>query len=239
VQVAENDLAQAVSEIAWYHQIDLGGGLITPGTDDSQDRLQKIALPEDLRGWSVLDVGAWDGFFSFEAERRGANRVLATDSYSWDGGGWGTQAGFQLARRALNSRVEDQKIDVLDLSPERVGVFDLTLFLGVLYHMRHPLLALERMASVTSKMLILDTHVDLLDHARPLMAFYPNRELNDDPTNWWGPNPAAVEAMLQTVGFREVKLVRLLLDQPQRGARTEENLPPTLTQDRAIFHAWR
>jgi tRNA (mo5U34)-methyltransferase len=239
VQVAENDLAQAVNEIAWYHRIDLGNGLVTPGTDDSQDRLQKIALPEDLRGWSVLDVGAWDGFFSFEAERRGASRVLATDSYSWDGGGWGTQAGFQLARRALNSRVEDQKIDVLDLSPERVGVFDLTLFLGVLYHMRHPLLALERVASVTGKMLILDTHVDLLDHARPLMAFYPNRELNDDPTNWWGPNPAAVEAMLQTVGFREVKLVRLLLDQPQRGARTEKNLPPTLTQDRAIFHAWR
>jgi len=194
----------------------------------------------------VLDIGGWDGYFAFEAERRGASRVLATDSYSWDGGGWGTQAGFQLARRVLDSRVGDLKIDVLDLSPERVGVFDLTLFLGVLYHMRHPLLALERVASVTGKMLILDTHVDLLHHARPMMAFYPERELNDDPTNWWGPNPAAVEAMLQTVGFREVKLVRLLLAQPQRAAGASQDTPatqtsssPAPTQDRAIFHAWR
>lgn len=239
MELANDGLTQAVNQIAWYHRIDLGNGLLTPGTDDSQDRLQKIALPKDLRGSSVLDIGAWDGFFSFEAERRGASRVLATDSYSWDGGGWGTQAGFQLARRALNSRVEDLKIDVLDLNPERVGIFDLTLFLGVLYHMRHPLLALERVASVTGKMLILDTHVDLLDHARPLMAFYPDRELNNDPTNWWGPNPAAVEAMLRTVGFREVKLVRLLLDQPQCGARTDKPSLPVLTQDRAIFHAWR
>ncbi|MGH9767760.1 MAG: DUF1698 domain-containing protein [Blastocatellia bacterium] len=205
-----------------------------------------MSMPEDPREWTVLDIGAWDGFFSFEVERRGASRVLATDSYSWDGGGWGAKAGFDLARRALDSRVEDLKIDVLDLTPERVGVFDLTLFLGVLYHLRHPLLALERVASVTGKMLILDTHVDLINHTRPMMAFYPGREVNNDPTNWWGPNPAAVEAMLKTAGFRDVKLVRLLLGQPRRAARavkrmlTEQKpLLATMAQDRAVFHAWR
>src|SRR5207249_7566729 len=129
---------------------------------------------------------------------------LATDSFSWGQGGFATKAGFILARKVLNSKVEDMDIDVLDLSPERVGLFDVVLFLGVLYHMRHPLLALERVFSVTGKQLILETHVERLGATRPVMVFYPGSELNQDPTNWWGPNPAAVEAMLKTVGFRKV-----------------------------------
>ena len=98
-----------------------------------------LDLPASLEGLTVLDIGAWDGFFSFECERRGASRVVAADYYSWHGPGWGTKAGFQLAREALGSRVEDVDIDVMDLSPERVGTFDVVLFLGVLYHLRHPL----------------------------------------------------------------------------------------------------
>ncbi len=135
----------------------------------------------------MLDIGAWDGFFSFEAERRGAARVVAADYYSWHGGGWGSKAGFELARTALGSKVEDVDIDVMDLSPERVGVFDVVFFLGVLYHLRHPLLALERIASVTRKMLMLETVVDMVGIDRPAAAFYAGRELNNDPTNWWAP----------------------------------------------------
>ena len=168
----------------------------------------KIQIPDDLTGMTVLDVGAWDGFFSFEAERRGAERVLAVDSFSWDGGGWGSRDGFDLAREALGSRVEYETVEVLDLSPETVGVFDLVLFLGVLYHMRHPLLALERIASVTRKQLILETHVDLIGLRRPAAAFYPGEELNTDASNWWGPNPAAIEGMLRTVGFTSVDVIQ-------------------------------
>jgi len=104
-------------------------------------------MPENLAGKTVLDVGAWDGFFSFESERRRAERVLATDSFCWSGEG-GTKAGFELARKVLNSKVEDVEMDVLDLSPENIGTFDIVLFLGVLYHMRRPLLALERPGEV-------------------------------------------------------------------------------------------
>ena len=149
-------------------------------------RLARIDLPASLAGRTVLDIGAWDGFFSFEAERRGAARVVATDHYSWHGGGWGSKAGFELARTTLGSRVEDVDIDVMDLSPERVGAFDVVLFLGVLYHLPHPLLALERVASVSRDLLILETVVDMVGVRRPAMAFYPGRELNGDPTNWWG-----------------------------------------------------
>jgi tRNA (mo5U34)-methyltransferase len=244
--VDAEQLNAEVARIRWFHSIPLPHGIVTPGVDRSSQRLATFKLPEDLRGKTVLDIGAWDGFFSFEAERRGASRVLATDSFSWSGEGWGSKAGFELARTALGSTVEDKEIDVLELSADAVGVFDLVLFLGVLYHMRHPLLALERVASVTREQLILDTHADLLWRRRPAMAFYPGDELGHDPTNWWGPNPAAVEAMLRAVGFTSVEVVARLPAFPRRiiraarqQARGRASFVGTLSQARVVFHAWR
>ena len=189
-----------IADVNWYHRIDLGDGIVTPGVDDTPNRMAPLELPSDLSGKSVLDIGAWDGVFTFEAERRGASRVLATDSYCWSGEGWGTKEGFLTASRILGSRADDLEIDVMDLSPDRVGTFDLVLFVGVLYHLRHPLLALERVASVTGDQLIFDSHTAKVEDPDPVMLFYPGTELNDDPTNWWGANPPAVEAMLRDVG---------------------------------------
>jgi len=220
------DLVAAVAKIKWFHTIDLGQGVVTPGLDDSPAKLKTLGFPQDLRGKSVLDIGAWDGFFSFEAERRGASRVLATDSFCWSGSGWGTQDGFNLARRALDSKVQDLEIEVLDISPERVGKFDVVLFLGVLYHMRHPLLALEKIASVTQGQIILETHADLLTCEWPAMRFYPGTELNGDGSNWWGPNASAVETMLKEVGFQRVEQIYL---------RPFENIQ----QGRLVMHAWK
>ena len=216
-------LQEQVARLPWYHRIELPGGVVTPGVDDPRDRLPLLGLPDDLSGMSVLDIGAWDGVFSFEAERRGASRVLATDSYCWNGEGWGTKEGFDTARRILGSRVEDFEIDVMDLSPERVGTFDVVLFVGVLYHLRHPLLALERVASVSADLLVFDSHTAMAEERRPVMLFYPGTELNDDPTNWWGPNPAVVEAMLRDVGFRQI----------------DRKHPELIPQGRLILHARR
>ena len=216
-----------IANIVWYHQIDMGHGIITPGLDNTLERISAIKLPDDLSGQDVLDVGAWDGAFSFAAERRGANRVLAVDSHCWSGTGWGTKDGFNCARRILGSRVKDREVEVLELSPTTVGVFDIVLFLGVLYHMKHPLLALERVASVTRDRLILDTQIDLIELDRPAMAYYPKNELNHDATNWWGPNPLAVEHMLKTVGFHYVERVNICSD------------PSNRSQGRAMFHAFR
>jgi tRNA (mo5U34)-methyltransferase len=240
-------LKEKVEAIRWYHTIDLGQGVVTNGVDDTALRLARVDLPASLAGRTVLDIGAWDGFFSFEAERRGASRVVATDYYAWHGLGWGTgngKAGFDLARAALGSHVEDVAIDVMDLSPERVGAFDVVLFLGVLYHLPHPLLALERVASVTRDLLILETVVDMVGFHRPAVAFYPNRELGNDPTNWWGPNVPAVEAMLRTVGFERVRTITPLPSLPYRAARAifhtvrgKNRLAAAFRQDRAAFHA--
>src|SRR5258708_29716982 len=97
------DLAEEIRSIRWFHRINLGSGVITPGVDNTPRRLATLHWP-DLRGKTVLDIGAWDGFFSFEAERRGASRVLATDSYVWQSKGWASKRGFDLAKRTLNSR---------------------------------------------------------------------------------------------------------------------------------------
>ena len=157
----DSRVREEIAGIDWYHTIDLGNGIVTPGVDNTRERLPVMQMPPDLTGKSVLDIGAWDGFFSFEAERRGASRVLAVDSFSWHGAGWGTKDGFDCARRVLNSRVEDLEIEVLDLSAATVGTFDLVLFLSVLYHMKHPLLAPRASRQC------LPTPSDPLDTSRP------------------------------------------------------------------------
>jgi tRNA (mo5U34)-methyltransferase len=241
------DVRAEAARVNWFHSIELEPGFVTPGRADTRAQVPRLHLP-DLRGKTVLDVGAWDGFFSFEAERRGAARVVALDTFSWQERGSGTgKAGFELARRALGSAVEDVDVEVLDIAPETVGgTFDVVLFLGVLYHLRHPLLALERLRSVCNDLLVLETHVDLLGTRRPAAAFYPGTELEDDWTNWWGPNPAAVNGMLAAAGFRDVRRVHPRSWLPGRGARALRALRGTggtrprhavLRQGRAVFHA--
>jgi len=201
------ELQDQMNRIKWWHQIDLGDGVVTPGFDNTLQRVKDLGLPDDLRGKTVLDIGAWDGAFAFEAERRGASRVLAIDEFIWAGKGWASKEGFDFARRVLGSKVEDMLLDVYDLTPERVGKFDVVLFAGVLYHLRHPMLAIERVASVTAHQLILSSHIDLISVKRPAIAFYPGAELKNDPTNWYGPNIPALEAMLRVVGFKKIELV--------------------------------
>jgi len=227
--MTEDELKAKVAEIPfWFHCINLGNGIITPGWSKTSSPASErfIGLPENLEGVTVLDIGAFDGFYSFAAERRGASRVLATDDFAWKAG---HKRGFNLTRQVLNSKVEEYQIDVFELSPDRIGSFDLVLFLGVLYHMRHPLLALERAASVCKKQLILETHVDMLDYEKPAMAFYPGTELGADATSWCGPNPAMIKAMLETVGFPKVEVV----------STSSSFLCGSVVSTRMVFHAWR
>ena len=210
-QLSRDELRRAVDEIRWFHQIDLGDGVVTPGVDQTLEKAKTIGLPTDLRGKTVLDVCAWDGFFSFEAERRGADRVVAIDRATWTAppgpdNPWSGQAGFNLARRALGSRVEDLDVGIDELSPERIGSFDVVLFLGVLYHLPDPLPILERVASVTRERLILETHADLQSLRRPAMAYYPGDELHGDASNWWGPNLPLLEALLRGHGFTRIEV---------------------------------
>jgi tRNA (mo5U34)-methyltransferase len=237
-----SELIEEIKKINWWHKIDFGNGIITPGVDNSPKKLEQIQLDQDLSGKTVLDIGAWDGFFSFEAERRFAKRVLAIDGYVWKQGG---KDGFNLARKTLGSKVEDQEIDVMDISPKNIGIFDYVLFLGVFYHLRHPLLALEKISSITKNKLIIETHGELLGGNRPMMVFYPGKEMNNDPTNWWGPNPSAITSMLQDVGFRRIKyiyttpFVSRLKNAILNRANPTVPLWKKIQMVRMVIHAWK
>ena len=203
----------------WYHTIDLGDGLVTPGWEKIKRLNENMIafLPVSFEGISVLDVGCWDGLFSFEAERRGASRVLAIDNLA-GGDGFSQKTldsikgdGFkplETARAVLGSNIQYEFGNVYDLSPEVHGKFDCTLFFGVLYHLWHPLLALERLRKVTTKCLFIETHVnEAIDQSVPLIRFYPRGEKYEAST-WVGPNILALYEMLKVVGFKKVVLFR-------------------------------
>ena len=169
-------------------------------------RLRLLQIPDDLTGWTVLDIGAWHGFFSFECERRGADRVLAVDSFAWDKFGMDE---FLDAKTRLGSRVEYRHADVHQLDPAEIGQFDLVLLLGVLYHLRNPLLALERVHSIAKRLVICETHVLLpFVHERyPLIPFFPGDEAAEEkPYEMCAmPTLEALRQMLESVGFSDVK----------------------------------
>jgi tRNA (mo5U34)-methyltransferase len=220
-----DDLASQVARFFWWHSIDLGQGIITPGGKSPALHEQESAAFFDrvnLTGCSVLDIGAWNGFYSFEAKRRGAGRVLATDSCCWTDNRVRGRETFDLARKALGADVEALEIDVADIKPETTGPFDVVMFLGVFYHRYDPIEALARAASVTKELLIIESHIDLQTLDRPAMVFYPGDELLGDASNWWGPNTLCLEALLRGHGFSEIEVAF----HPQ-------------TQSRAVFHAWR
>lgn len=192
----------------WHSPIDLGDGVVTRGPRVARRfarRMRLMQIPANLSGKTVLDIGAWDGFFSFEFERRGAKRVLAIDSFAWDQGGIDC---FLLAKERLKSNVEHQRMDVHELSRESVGEFDVVFFAGVLYHLRHPMLALDNISAVTRELLICETHALIpAVHAKwPMMTFFPGDEHTKRPWRLCGyPTLAWLQEALTHAGFAEVE----------------------------------
>ncbi|HOL47414.1 MAG TPA: DUF1698 domain-containing protein [bacterium] len=197
----------------WWHKIEVGYGLLTPGHQGgienktaTYETLLRIEMPENLNNKRVLDIGAWDGYFSFEAEKRGASEVLAIDShYRLEKDS--DKSGFEVAKKILASNVKYQIMDVYDISNKNIGYYDVVLFLGVLYHLKHPLLALEKIAEVTKELMILETFYVNDDNKKAVGYFYEKDELNKDSTNWWGFNKKCIEALLRTAGFNKIKKI--------------------------------
>ncbi|HJZ60479.1 MAG TPA: DUF1698 domain-containing protein [Gemmataceae bacterium] len=230
----------------WFHSIELGQGVVTNGLKTAEWlalETEALRLP-DLRGKTVLDIGAFDGHYSFEAERRGAGRVVALDCLAWE-----VEIGcnpeyerqcrergltphpfhdprntiwresreelpgkrrFDLARRALGSKVESVFADFTTVDLNEIGTFDVVLFLGVLYHLESPFQALRRVAAVTNEVAIIETEAVVVpgfEHYA-LCEFYESDELNADPSNWWAPNEKALLGMCRAVGFRSVEVVQ-------------------------------
>lgn len=192
-----------LGELDWFHSVALPDGALTPGYKSHEVlcREADLVFQDDLAGKTVLDIGAWDGFFSFAAEHRGAKSVLSTDHFSWSGPGWGSKAGYDMLHCALESRAESLDVDVFELDPQQLGTFDLVLFLGVFYHLKDPLAGLEKAASMSHELLVVETETTHNYTDEPLMRYYTATEMNDDDTNYWAPNLACLRAMLLDMGF--------------------------------------
>ena len=221
------DLRAKIASVPyWYHRITLPGGLVTPGWAPLAP--ERYQIPKDLTGLRNLDVGAWDGYWTFEALARGAKEVLAIDDFSdsLDAAHavprprWET---FNLCRNALGyseDRCSGKEMNIYDVSPETVGTFDAVFFFGTLYHLRHPLLALDKLATVCTGTILVESAV--CDDYSPyrglghgygeqqmVMEFYPDKQLGDNPTNWWAPTLDCLGHMVRAAGFDDVTCWKL------------------------------
>jgi tRNA (mo5U34)-methyltransferase len=196
-------------KIKFWHTFDFPE-LQTKGEDNSPVKLLGLGIPEDLTGQRVLDIGAWDGYFSFVCEKRGAKEVIAIDTIAWqqsDFGSWknGTKKeGFNYARELLKSKVLDREIEIEDVSSESMGEFDLILCLGILYHMKDPWKIIRNLCKMTKK-IIIETHTDGNYLSVPAMMFYPEG-YRGDKSNHWGPNMFCLQCMLELEGFKITKI---------------------------------
>jgi tRNA (mo5U34)-methyltransferase len=223
----------------WWHSIDLGQGIVTPGHKASAETMaaefEALRLP-DLRGQSVLDVGACDGYHAFECERHGAARVVALDHPMWvaertpdrvppgggppgePGGPSGTarraapqpgRRAFELVREALGSRVEAVEADFMAADLDALGRFDVVLFLGVLYHLESPFAGLRRLARLTRGLAVIETDAIVVGghEGLALCEFFEGAERDQDPTNWWAPNEVGLLSMCRAAGFTSVETI--------------------------------
>jgi tRNA (mo5U34)-methyltransferase len=229
-------LRAQVSEIDWYHTIELGPGLTTPGWFDTRSVVPSLPFPASLEGKRCLDVGTYDGFWAFEMERRGASEVVAIDVLNppeWD---WPPNAsedsiqrlgrqkaagrGFEIAREAVGSSVTRHEMSVYEVDPDTLGKFDFVYLGSLLLHLRDPVRALDRLRSVCTGQLLVVDSIDLL-----LTLVFPRRptatlDVRGRPW-WWTANAAGVGRMAEAARFAVVDSTRVFMP-----AGAGQPLPP-------------
>ena len=208
----------------WFHCIDLGDGIRTKTQSAIGEPVEhpqptwkavQVCTPDDLSGKSVLDVGCNAGFYSIEMKRRGATRVLGVDSQR------DLIRQAQFVRRVLGVDVEYERRSVYDLDPIQMGQFDVTLALGLIYHCKHPVLALEKLFAITRELLVIETAVyppekvpESFEYdeggSRPTLhplAYIENTaDAKEAIYNWFVPSVNALTALLKSVGFERVEI---------------------------------
>lgn len=200
--LSELKIVQQVNQLEWKHTIDLGNGIITPGKWGPPNPLIKKALAGvDLRGKKVLDVGCWDGLWAFEAEKLGAREVYATDLISQRE--LNEQSTFMLAREVLGSAVQYfPALSVYDIRDLDVADFDVVLFFGVFYHLRHPVLAFTRLRQIMRTGALLLTEGEVIHNDVEAFARFYYRDIHfGDLSNWWIPTTACLREWIECCYF--------------------------------------
>lgn len=159
------------------------------------------SLGVDFKSKNVLDIGCFDGYYCYTASKLNANSVIGIDVGPWNSQLWKTHFDYVMQKGNI-SNAFSLRMDFFDWDENNKK--DLVIFMGVLYHLKHPVLALEKLRKITKGKLVLESHIDCNELDYPAMRYYPNRELNNDPTNWWGPNIQCIKDMMTTAGFNNI-----------------------------------
>ena len=211
-------ISEKISDVDWYHSIDLGHGVVTPGFVDHRPQLPHYGLPDSMAGLRCLDVATWDGYWAFEMERRRAAEVVALDVASFadcdvpkalldevtrTNVSTPLGEGFRVAREVLHSDVRREICNVYDLSPQRFGKFDFVFLSDLLLHLRDPQLALEKVSSVCRGTLT------VADVYHPSLEAYGDACLSQfqgsiEALGWWAPNTNTLKMMMKVAGFEPV-----------------------------------
>lgn len=221
-KLSSEEIRRRVGEFEWYHTIDLGGGITTPGAYDLEPLLPNYGLPASLEGKSVLDVGPGHGYFAFEFERRGAAKVATSELPTWtehdaspelqeffnrvpESAAAYHRGALGFAIQARGSRVERHFHGVYDLTPERVGTYDLVFCASVLLHLTDPLRAMYGIRRVCRDQAIIstgiDTHIHVANQSRAMFIGTATGQA------FWLPTMKCLENMLLAAGFARVERV--------------------------------
>lgn len=197
-------IREEVEQLKWVHTIDLGNGIVTPGAWPPNPLILAAFSDIDFVGKKVLDIGCWDGLWAFEAEKRGASEVYATDCISQR---WGTTSTFDLARKVLHSKSHyDPNISVFDIGRLGVHDFNLAIFCGIYYHLRDPLQAFSRLRLVMADSALMVVEGDVIYDVDDAYAkFFYRNTWNKDPSNWWIPTIPCLREWIESSYFEILK----------------------------------
>ena len=215
----------------WHHAFEILPGVRTEGTYDPSPLWNALGLPNDMATMSLADVGASNGFFSFEARKRGAH-VVAFDFRHKD------NSGFGMAQYINGmADIEHHQVNVLDMTREEFGEFDVVLALGLLYHVADPYRALANCAALSKERLYVESHCidSLLDpglREQPIMRFIPDPDrfpelgsVGNDRSNFWGFTSNCLRRIVEDLGFEVERLMvqydRVLLEARRRPADSQ------------------
>jgi 2-polyprenyl-3-methyl-5-hydroxy-6-metoxy-1,4-benzoquinol methylase len=225
----DKTLIETVEKYHWYQSIPLSEDYRTPGEtgDAEQCKLQMMQLPEDLTGKTVLDIGCNEGFFAFEAERRGADRVVAIDKSPE------AKEKLQLIKSILNSRIEFLKADLYTLDPSEIGQFDLVFFLSVFHHLRYPFLALDKIAALTRECCIFEfvEAIPKKDEGQAVLV----RKLSKKGHLHMLPTRSLTMEILTRAGFTDIEI----LGTHRRHKVGPERKVPGFKEQRVLLKAFR
>lgn len=212
--MTNNEVLTQVEQIRWWHRIELplpdGKKIVTPGEVDhctEKVATNRFGIPDNLNGKTVLDIGCWDGYFSFLAERRGAEAVYSIDPYQGFTNAEIGQRGYRLAHTLLNSKCNFGVSDLeMYVNNDQNPAVDVVFYFGILYHIDHPLKELEYLYKITNEFALIETAILTAVSPIPnLWQFLPGNK--NDSTNKWYPSMSGLITALKYVGFSKVEII--------------------------------